>query len=356
MGIVYEAEQASLGRRVALKVLPFHFLLDAKRLERFYEEARAAGRLSHHGIVPIHGVGEHLGLHYYVMQLIPGQGLNRVIEEVRRQRREGEPKEDSPDESSSSLARGLDSSGTSGGRGRYYHNIARLMRDAAQALQYAHGEGILHRDVKPSNLLLDPGGRIWLTDFGLAKAEGSADLTHTGDFVGTALYMAPERFKGWSDPRSDIYALGVTLYELATLRPLFVETDRAELVRKLVSAEPTPPRRIDPTIPATSRPLFLKAIAKDPAQRYLNAQAMAEDLDRLLSGLPIEARRASAFERLWKWCARNPLQAVSAALILFLLLAVAVVSTTLAARLSGKQADLLAEQEAGPGEAALRVP
>ncbi|HVR73837.1 MAG TPA: serine/threonine-protein kinase, partial [Planctomycetota bacterium] len=338
MGVVYEAEQASLGRRVALKVLPFHSLLDSKRLERFQQEARAAARLSHPNIVPVYGVGEHLGMHYYVMQFIPGQGLNRVIEEVRRLREAGEPDGGSATDSSSSLAAGLESGGTRGGRERYFRNVARLARDAALALDYAHGEGILHRDVKPSNLLLDPGGRVWLTDFGLAKAEGSEELTRSGDFVGTILYMAPERFKGWSDPRSDVYGLGVTLHELLTLRPAFAERDRALLLRKVASEELPAPRRVDRTIPRDLETVVLKAVAKEPAQRYVSARAMAQDLDRFLDGLPVEARRSHALARLGRLCARNPLPAFLVSTVILLLVVVAAISSTAVVRVGREHA------------------
>src|SRR5688572_4639381 len=333
MGVVYEAEQASLGRRVALKVLPLHSLLDQKRLDRFQQEARAAASLSHPNIVPVYGVGEHFGMHYYVMQFIPGQGLNRVLEEIRRLREAGNSDSDPGDaSSSSSLAAGLDSPPGRGSRERYYRNMARLARDAALALDYAHGEGILHRDVKPSNLLLDTTGRVWLADFGLAKAEGSDDLTHSGDFVGTILYMAPERFKGWSDPRSDVYGLGITLYELITLRPAFQQRDRAQLLRKVASEEPPAPRRVDRAIPRDLETIVLKAIAKEPGQRYDGARGMAEDLERFLEGLPVEARRSHALGRLGRWCGRNPLPASLAAAVLLLLIVIAVISSAAAVR------------------------
>ncbi|HLU48941.1 MAG TPA: serine/threonine-protein kinase, partial [Planctomycetota bacterium] len=323
MGVVYEAEQVSLGRRVALKVLPFHSLFDTKRLERFQQEARAAARLTHPSIVPVYGVGEHLGVHYYVMQLVPGQGLHRVIEEVRRLRARGEPEVDIADPStSSSLASNCGSGGSRSARERYFRNMARLVRDAAHALDYAHGEGILHRDVKPSNLLLDPNGRVWLTDFGLAKAEGTDELTKSGDFVGTIPYMAPECFKGWSDPRSDVYGLGVSLYELLTLRPAFAERDRALLIRRVTTEEPPALRRIDRAIPRDLETVVLKAIAKEPAHRYASARAMADDLDRFLSGLPVEARRSGVAARVARWCGRNPLSATLAALVVLLLVVV----------------------------------
>jgi serine/threonine protein kinase/WD40 repeat protein len=362
MGVVYEAEQVSLGRRVALKVLPFHSLLDSKRLERFQQEARAAARLSHPNIVPVYGVGEHLGMHYYIMQLIPGQGLNRVLDEVRLQRRASEPgaavlaggdagearekddREGGPGEppstssSSSSLAAGLDSGSSRNGRERYFRNIARLARDAALALDYAHGQGILHRDVKPSNLLLDASGRVWLTDFGLAKAEGSDDLTKSSDFVGTIPYMAPERFKGWSDPRSDIYGLGVTLYELLVLRPAFAERDRAQLIRKAASEDPPAPRRLDRAIPRDLETIVLKSIAKEPAQRYGSARAMAEDLLRFLHGLPVEARRSHALARLARWCGRNRLSAALIGLVAVFFVAGTAISSSYAVRLSREHA------------------
>ncbi len=342
MGIVYEAEQESLRRRVALKVLPFHSLLDSKHLERFHEESRAAARLSHPNIVPVYGVGEHLGLHYYAMQFIPGQGLDRVIEEVSRLRKEG----DSRTETTPAAPRAPDSSsivtdgGTATGRGgreRYFRNAARIARDAALALDYAHREGILHRDVKPSNLLLDPAGHVWLADFGLAKAQGSEDLTQSGDFVGTVRYSAPERFQGWSDPRSDVYSLGLTLYEMLALRPAFAGRDRGRLMRKVASEDPPPLRRLDRAVPRDLETIVLKAAAKDPRGRYANARTMADDLDRFLEGKPVEARRSTPLGRLGRWCARNPTVAGLAAAVALLLAVVAAVSTTAVVRLAKEQ-------------------
>jgi serine/threonine protein kinase len=227
MGIVYEAEQESLGRRVAIKVLPFHSLLGAKHLERFRQEARAAARLTHSNIVPVFGVGEHFGLHYFVMQYIPGKGLDAVVEEVRRLRKDGR------DAANGGIAGGgIASDLSTGSRQRYHQNIARIVRDAGLALDHAHREGILHRDVKPSNLP-DPTGHVWLADFGLSKAS-SDDLTHSG-ISGTFRYMAPERFAA-ERPRSDVL-LGLTLYELLALRPAFVESDGGRS-RQVASEEP----------------------------------------------------------------------------------------------------------------------
>src|SRR5207249_1428964 len=197
----------------------------------------------------------------------------------------------------------------------------------AEALAYAHSQGTLHRDIKPSNLLLDNQGTVWVTDFGLAKASDSADLTHTGDIVGTVRYMAPERFKGLSDARSDIYSLGLTLYEMLALRPAFAESDRNRLIREVTHEEPPRPRKIDPEVPRDLETIVLKAISKEPAHRYGAAGELAADLQRYLEDKPIQARRVSPRERLWRWCRRNPGLASTIGLAAALLLAVSVVST-----------------------------
>ena len=201
-----------------------------------------------------------------------------------------------------------------------YRAVARIGLQVAGALAYAHSQGILHRDIKPSNLLLDLSGTVWLTDFGLARAEGSDGLTHTGDVVGTLRYMAPERFDGWSDPRSDVYSLGATLYELLTLHPPFRETNRVKLVEQVLREDPAPPRQLDRQIPRDLETIVLKAMAREPARRYATAGAVAEDLDRFLADRPIRARRVSSWERAWRWSRRNPgLAGLSAALVLALL-------------------------------------
>src|SRR5438034_5639577 len=179
----------------------------------------------------------------------------------------------------------------------------------ADALEYAHKQGILHRDIKPSNLLLDARGTVWVTDFGLAKAEGSDELTQTGDLVGTLRYMAPERFGGWSDPRSDVYGLGVTLYELLTLRPAFADASRARLIERITSEDPLRPRTVDRSIPRDLETIVLKAIDKEPGRRYQTAAELAKDLQRFVDDRPILARRISRTERTWRWCKRNPVVA-----------------------------------------------
>jgi serine/threonine protein kinase/WD40 repeat protein/tetratricopeptide (TPR) repeat protein len=375
MGIVYEAEQESLGRRVALKVFPFHQLSGTNHLERFRREAKAAGRLHHTNIVPVFGVGESEGLHYYAMQFINGEGLDKVVEDLRRFRDQRGSRAPGPGPDTASrtgiVAQGLltgrftlaeagaganepnnaasvvapaapagsvspsptnDSAALSGncselsGRSdwEYCRNVARMGLQVAEALAYAHKQGILHRDIKPSNLLLDGQGTVWVTDFGLAKAEGTEELTHTGDIVGTLRFMAPERFNGKSLPQSDVYGLGLTLYELLTLRPAFEDSHRARLIEQVMHQEPAPPRKLDPRIPRDLETIILKALAKDPEQRYATADQMAEDLRRFLADRPIKARRTAWHERTWRWCRRNPIVATLSGALLLLLMVIAV--------------------------------
>ncbi len=182
---------------------------------------------------------------------------------------------------------------TSGRRQPFFRSVAQIGRQAAQGLAHAHARGIVHRDIKPSNLLLDTDGVVWITDFGLAKADDDG-LTATGDILGTLRYMAPERFRGEGDARADIYALGLTLYELLTLRPAYDSSDRLKLIEQIKNEEPTRPRSIDRRIPRDLETIVLKAIDKDPARRYPTADAMAEDLRRFLADEPIQARPGRA--------------------------------------------------------------
>ena len=329
MGIVYEAEQEALGRHVALKVLPKNAMLDPHQLERFHREARAAARLHHTNIVPVFGVGEHDGLHYHVMQFIQGLGLDEVLVEVVRLRDEkqsstranveqlssivssslnslincdnGSELKGAGDSSSGIHLPGQNANTTESG-GAYWNSVARIGVQVAEALAYANSQGVLHRDIKPSNLLLDTAGTVWVTDFGLAKTSDSDDLTHTGDIVGTLRYMAPERFEGQSDLRCDIYSLGITLYELLTLRHPFAESDRHKLVRQISQDEPPRPRSLDRTLPRDLETIVLKSIAKQPTDRYQSADLFAADLRRFIEDRPIKARRIGRAEWLWRWC------------------------------------------------------
>ena len=181
---------------------------------------------------------------------------------------------------------------------------------AAEALAYAHGHGVVHRDIKPANLLLDVQGTIWVTDFGLAKAEGSDELTRPGDVVGTLRYMAPERFRGQADARSDIYSLGMTLYEMLTLEPAFRASHRVQLIHAILHEEPRPPRALDPRIPRDLETIVLKAIAKEPGDRFADAGELAAELGRFAEGRPIRSRRPAMPERVWRWSRRNPAPAL----------------------------------------------
>jgi serine/threonine protein kinase/WD40 repeat protein len=350
MGVVYEAEQVSLGRHVALKVLPEQALLNPTHLERFRREAKAAAKLHHTNIVPVYGVGEADGVHFYAMQFIRGEGLDLVLNDLRHMR--NQPSALSQGSMAASLVCGQfrlgqafhtdtecpaekpdlsapSSSSLSGGpvNSDYCRSVARIALQVAEALAYAHRQGVLHRDIKPSNLLLDAQGIVWVTDFGLAKAEGADELTHTGDIVGTMRFMAPERFDGTSLPQSDIYALGLTLYELLTLRHAFDDSNKAKMIERIAHQPPVPPRKIDRLIPRDLETVVLKCLAKDPADRYSSAESLAEDLRRFLADRPVRARRAGPGERLWRWARRNPAIAMLLGCVAALLVAVAAVST-----------------------------
>jgi WD40 repeat protein/serine/threonine protein kinase len=314
MGVVYEAEQISLGRRVALKVLPFAAALDPKQLQRFQNEAHAAAQLHHTNIVPVFGVGSERGMHYYAMQFIDGQTLATVISE-----RRGSASTDRRDKSN-----GLSEDATgpyvatppiaalsterSAGDPAFYRATARLGMQAAEALEHAHSLGVVHRDVKPANLLVDGRGNLWVTDFGLAQVQSDTRLTLTGDLVGTLRYMSPEQALAQRVPidhRTDIYSLGATLYELLTLEPAFGGRDRHELLRQIAFEEPSPPRRLNKAIPAELETIVLKAIEKNPADRFGTAQELADDLERFLKDEPIRAKRPSLVQRARKWMRRH---------------------------------------------------
>jgi hypothetical protein len=241
---------------------------------------------------------------------------------------------------------------------QYWQSVARIGIQVAEALAYAHAQGTLHRDIKPSNLLLDTRGTVWITDFGLAKEADSGDLTHTGDLVGTLRYMAPERFGGKSDPRSDLYGLGLTLYELLTLRPAHDVADRNKLIALVQHEEPPRPRKLNPEVPRDLETIVLKAIAKEPEHRYATAAALAEDLKRFVEDKPIQARRVGQVERLWRWCRRNRAIASLLAAVALLLIAVTAVAVTFAAYQSKANRDLsdaLDEAERNHREAELRA-
>ena len=351
MGIVYEAVQESLGRHVALKVLPPLARGNPTHLERFQREAKAAAKLHHSNIVPVFGIGAHEGVPYYAMQFIRGQTLDAVLKELRHLREAPAPAETlgfgaSPDRSvahalltgrfepdtgpdatptltgtEGSNPSSMSRHGTAPDKSRYYRSVAEVGAQVADALAYAHSQGVVHRDVKPANLLLDARGTVWVADFGLAKAEDTPGLTNEGDVLGTLRYMAPEQFDGRADHRSDVYSLGVTLYELAALRPAFDDPVRVRLIHRVRQEEPPPPRRHVPDLPRDLETVILKAMAKEPTRRYASAQELADDLRRFLADRPVHARRATLFEHGWRWARRNPGRAGMLTVIASLLVA-----------------------------------
>ena len=303
MGVVYEAEQISLRRRVALKVLPFAAAIDPRRLRRFQNEAAAAAHLRHENIVPVHAVGCERGVHYYAMQFVEGQSLAALLGELRAK----EMPPASPGASTQALAK-LSTERRAGGPG-YFDWVAGLGLQAATALDHAHQTGIVHRDIKPGNLLLDPRGQLWVADFGLAMVSGDSGLTATGEMLGTLRYASPEQAlgrRGVVDHRSDVYSLGATLYELLTLRAPFDGRDRNELLRQIADESPPTPRSINPAIPSGLETVVLKTLRKDPLDRYATATDLAADLRRYLDRQPVLARPPGAGERFRMWARRHP--------------------------------------------------
>ena len=392
MGVVYEALQKSLKRRVALKVVNQLIAGSEKQLRRFRREAESAARLHHSNIVPVYGFGEDQGLQFYAMQLIEGATLSEVLESLRELGHSASPTSasvghrslragtaarrllssaeqpacrpesradrtadlsavaaDSTDPGRTVVAAAADSahgdfqltqavpaatfsderltaSGKQAGdRGlllppEYFRNVARLTAAAANGLHYAHGQGILHRDIKPANLLLDADGTIRIADFGLARAVEPDAQTQTGDIVGTLRYMAPEQLRGQADPRTDVYALGLTLQELLTLEPPGIPLMSASGQREAVSL-----RAKRPEIPRDLETIARKACSAEPERRYQTAAEFEADLRRFLEDRPIMARPAGIAERLWRWSRRNPQLAAMSAATLLLMLSVVVI-------------------------------
>jgi serine/threonine protein kinase/uncharacterized protein HemY len=320
MGVVYEAEQISLGRRVALKVLPFAATLDPRQLQRFHNEARAAASLDHPHIVKVHAVGQERGVHYYAMQFIDGQTLAAFIDQ-QRARGTAQPAADTaPAAAAATEPAPRDRA--------YFRRAAEWGIQAAEASEQAHQLGVVHRDIKPANLMLDGRGQLWVADFGLARTAADTGLTLTGDLVGTLRYMSPEQALAQRvviDHRTDVYSLGATLYELLALRPAFSGADRQELLRQIAFEEPSPPRRVNKALPAELETIVLKAMEKNPADRYATAQALADDLRRYLRHEPIRARRPSLAQRVRKVARRHPGVTLTAAvaLVVGLLLGIA---------------------------------
>ncbi len=331
MGVVYEARQVSLGRRVALKVLPLAAAIDPRQLRRFQIEAQAAAHLHHPHIVPIFAVGNHDGVNYYAMQFIEGRTLADLIRALREA-----DEADAPAVSANESSLGRDARAV--GRA-----IAHLGTQAAEALEHAHGLGVLHRDVNPANLLVDVRGHLWVTDFGLAQFQEAAGPTLSGDLLGTLRYMSPELARAGGvivDQRTDIYSLGATLYELATLRPAFDGGDREALLRRVALDEPAAPRKLRPSIPRDLETIILKAMAKEPASRYQTAHELADDLRRFLADEPVLARRPTAGQRVAKWARRHRVAVSSASVSLLLAATVASVLLWVEQRRTAHERDL----------------
>jgi serine/threonine protein kinase len=322
MGVVYEAEQLSLGRRVALKVLPFAATMDPRHLQRFQNEARAAACLQHPHIVPVHAVGCERGVHYYAMQFIDGQSLGQVIEVLRASKELNHRDTENTEKRQQTAVSSLCPLWLCGSND-FFRRIAEWGIQAAEALEHAHSVGIVHRDIKPANLMIDSHGSLWITDFGLARTAADAGLTMTGDVLGTLRYMSPEQAlakHGLVDHRTDIYSLGVTLYELLTGTPAVTGKVREAILNAITLDEPRPLRALEAAIPQDVETIVLKAIEKDPHDRYATARELADDLRRFLEDKPLRTRRPTLWQRAARWARRH--KAVVRAFSLGLALAV----------------------------------
>jgi tetratricopeptide (TPR) repeat protein len=318
--------------------------------------------------VPVISVGCERGVHYYAMQYIDGQTLAAVIAELRQQagleqrdpylqgsevvkelisgrlappNRAAKaglptmpyiPGRGSAAPSGESIPRAGLSTEHSIKSAAYLRTVVNMALQAVEALEHAHAEGVVHRDVKPANLLVDLKGNLWITDFGLAHCQSQAGLTMTGDLVGTLRYMSPEQALARRvsvDHRTDIYSLGVTLYELLTLEVAFPGRDREEVLRRIAFEEPPAPRHWNKAIPKELETIVLKAMEKSPEARYATAQELADDLRRFLEDRPIRAKRPTLLQRAAKWARRHKTAMRAAAAVLFVAVAGLTTSTLL---------------------------
>lgn len=351
MGIVYEAVHVLLEKQVALKVLMLNSLTNASSLERFFREARMAASLHHTNIVPVFDVGQIAGMPYYAMHYVDGRGLDAVMRAMQLS-----PAEASADVSSqksqSETVSAIEAPSAPSARSRkkkdrsdwrfvdpsarvraglpariddYFRWVANIGIQAAQGLAHAHERKVIHRDIKPSNLLIDKQGVLWIADFGLARRIEDPAVTQSGALIGTPRYMSPEQAEAAKRPvdhRSDIYSLGVTLYELLTFRPVFEGKTPHDVISQILTREPVAPRRLNDEIPTDLSTIVMKAMAKRPEDRYQSASQLAEDLGRWIRMEPVKARRIGLIGRIIRWCRRNPrlslVTAIAATIILVL--------------------------------------
>ncbi|MGD2110260.1 MAG: protein kinase [Phycisphaerae bacterium] len=347
MGTVYEAFQRSLQRTVAVKILDRQVSSSQTAVVRFQREAQAAAKLRHPHIVPIIALGEQGGVNYYAMELINGSSLNDLIAENRARHEADTATVDLAEtvplpRSSKGTDRATDSSAatppsrssTASGStvtlppsasvqtsAEFFHSVAEHMSETADALEYAHAHGVIHRDIKPHNLLLDNDGRMWISDFGLARLAEQPGVTITGELLGSPLYMSPEQIK--SDPakvdhRTDIYSLGATMYEWLAMTPPYPGETREQVISTILSSEPLPLRAHNPAIPVDLETICLKAIEREPNRRYQTAGDLRDDLRRFLANQPIKVKRASLPARAVKLISRHQVASIAVAAVLVL--------------------------------------
>ncbi len=334
MGVVYRARQISLNRVVALKVLPSTLGQTAKAVTRFKKEARAAAKMHHTNIVPVYAQGEHEGHFYYAMELVDGSSLAEVIKADPARVRPGyqsptrskdgtvTPIEETTSADVASSAIDLRSVRLR----QQWSRLALLVSGAAEGLAHAHKQGVIHRDIKPQNLMLGTDGQLHIMDFGLARLLDEPSVTVTGEMLGTPAYMSSEQIgadRKKIDHRTDIYSLGVTLYELLTGQQPFTGATREQIIARIYADEPRPPRKLSPQAPIDLDTICMRAMEKDPRRRYQSAAEMAADLRRFAEDRPILSRRVSAMEKAVKWVRRHP--AITA--IIFLGLTIAIGAT-----------------------------
>ena len=353
MGTVYEARQRSLDRTVAVKVLSPHVSASQTAVVRFHREAQAAAKLHHAHIVPIFALGEADGVYYYAMELIDGPGLNAVIAEARSRRPEeavptdlaetvplargvvaGDSHTGSPPSSSSIEHPGrsgtVRSGSDDGSSDQFFRHVASQIADVADALAYAHDQGVVHRDIKPHNLLVHSDGKLMVADFGLARLSEQPGVTMTGEMIGSPLYMSPEQIKGGAmavDHRTDIYSLGATMYEWLALQPPYPGETREQVISRILTTEAVTVSAYNRSIPVDLETICMKAIDRNLDRRYSSADELRDDLRRYLDKSPIQARRAGAGTRLAKFVARHPVVSLGAmAAMVAMVLSVALIS------------------------------